>query len=452
MSSTPLLVSCMSRAVLLAACALSCQVLSKAGETTAVNADARPNAADSCRYTIVETIPEGLAFAKGSPKHMSTYDAWRQLISLSTSNIKIASFYWTLSANLSVYPSAQMGEQIYQDLLYAGRNRSIDIKITQNAPSDRFPSLDSKNLAEEQAAEVRSLNLTRLGKTGVLHTKFWVVDGMHAYIGSANMDWRALAQVKEVGVLITNCTFMATDLEKIFEVYWLMSDDNAKLPDAWPANLSTSVNSSNPASIDLNGTRSLTYISSAPPYFSTSGRTEDFDAIVDIINSAKKFVYVAVMNFLPIDYYSKNKTFWPLLDNALRRVAIENGVHVRLLVSRWSHSKPVMWSMVESLAAINSSKIFIEVKAMQIPKETDEQRRIPYARVNHAKMMVTDKAAYVGTSNWEPSYFTSTTGVGLVINQDSDDSFRGELKAIFERDWNSNFSYYIRPFNKRKRF
>lgn len=30
---------------------------------------------------------------------------------------------------------------------------------------------------------------------GVLHSKFWVVDGRHVYVGSANMDWRSLTQV-----------------------------------------------------------------------------------------------------------------------------------------------------------------------------------------------------------------------------------------------------------------
>lgn len=30
---------------------------------------------------------------------------------------------------------------------------------------------------------------------GVLHSKFWVVDGQHVYVGSANMDWRSLTQV-----------------------------------------------------------------------------------------------------------------------------------------------------------------------------------------------------------------------------------------------------------------
>lgn len=30
---------------------------------------------------------------------------------------------------------------------------------------------------------------------GVLHTKFWIVDKTHVYLGSANMDWRSLTQV-----------------------------------------------------------------------------------------------------------------------------------------------------------------------------------------------------------------------------------------------------------------
>ena len=41
---------------------------------------------------------------------------------------------------------------------------------------------------------MRTVNMKEL-TTGVLHTKFWVVDKKHIYIGSANMDWRSLTQV-----------------------------------------------------------------------------------------------------------------------------------------------------------------------------------------------------------------------------------------------------------------
>ena len=44
-------------------------------------------------------------------------------------------------------------------------------------------------------AEVRTLDMTSLLGAGVLHTKFWIVDEQHFYVGSANMDWRSFTQV-----------------------------------------------------------------------------------------------------------------------------------------------------------------------------------------------------------------------------------------------------------------
>lgn len=43
-------------------------------------------------------------------------------------------------------------------------------------------------------AHVRKVNFGHLTQ-GVLHTKLWIVDMKHIYIGSANMDWRSLTQV-----------------------------------------------------------------------------------------------------------------------------------------------------------------------------------------------------------------------------------------------------------------
>lgn len=43
-------------------------------------------------------------------------------------------------------------------------------------------------------AQIRQVPMKQL-TGGVLHSKFWVVDGRHVYVGSANMDWRSLTQV-----------------------------------------------------------------------------------------------------------------------------------------------------------------------------------------------------------------------------------------------------------------
>lgn len=43
-------------------------------------------------------------------------------------------------------------------------------------------------------AEVREVDLKAI-TGGIVHTKLWVVDQKHFYVGSANMDWRSLSQV-----------------------------------------------------------------------------------------------------------------------------------------------------------------------------------------------------------------------------------------------------------------
>jgi phospholipase D3/4 len=88
------------------------------------------------------------------------------------------------------------GEIIFQALLKAGTDRKIAIKIAQNAPTQDNPNVDTEVLVKRKAAQVRSLNFAKLLGGGVLHTKFWIVDRKHVYLGSANMDWRSLTQVK----------------------------------------------------------------------------------------------------------------------------------------------------------------------------------------------------------------------------------------------------------------
>lgn len=87
------------------------------------------------------------------------------------------------------------GEKIFQALLKAGTDRGIKIRIAQNAPSQNFPNIDTELLVKRKAAEVRSVNFAKLLGAGVLHTKLWVIDEKHLYVGSANMDWRSLTQV-----------------------------------------------------------------------------------------------------------------------------------------------------------------------------------------------------------------------------------------------------------------
>lgn len=76
------------------------------------------------------------------------------------------------------------------------------------------------------------------------------------------MDWRSLTQVKELGVLITNCSCLAKDVQKVFNVYWDMGKENAAIPPSWPNDYSTNINSTNPISVEFNGNSKInTYLS-----------------------------------------------------------------------------------------------------------------------------------------------------------------------------------------------
>lgn len=402
---------------------------------------------NSCSFTLVESIPENLTFPSGSPTHVSTFEGWQMLLQLAEKEIKIASFYWTLRGS-DVYedPSAWQGEEIFKEIVMAGKNRSIDIKVAQNMPTEKQPNLDTEDLVKEGVATVRSVDFNRLMKAGVLHTKFWIVDNAHIYIGSANMDWRSLTQVKEMGAVILNCGCLAKDLDKVFQVYWDLGLPNATIPAHWPADLSTQINVETPARVDFNGTWTEAYFSSSPPPFCPDGRTGDIDSILDVIANAQEFIHIAVMDYLPVSLYIHPTLFWPRIDDALRSAAIERGIEVHLLISHWNHTHHTMINYLKSLSVIQSRYVNIHVKLFTVPAFTPEQEMIPFGRVNHNKYMVTDNKAYIGTSNWTPGYFINTAGVGLIVDQSANSSsqpIREQLNAVFERDWNSPYARWL---------
>lgn len=106
--------------------------------------------------------------------------------------------------------------------------------------------------------------------------------------------------------MVTNCTCLANDIVKIFEVYWRLGEPNAQIPSKWPEELSTSINITEQMEVGFNNIgSSKVYLSSSPPPFSPTGRTQDIDAIVKTILDAEEFVYVSVMDYIPMTIYVK---------------------------------------------------------------------------------------------------------------------------------------------------
>ncbi|XP_030380632.1 phospholipase D3 [Scaptodrosophila lebanonensis] len=404
----------------------------------------------NCDLQLVESIPIGLNYSAKSPKFLSTFDAWKLLLDKANKSLDLGSFYWSLrgedvNCNDS---SAALGEEIFSRLLQNANNQdNINIRIAQSEPSDISPNLDTKLLANYGAAKVVSINFPKYFGGGVLHTKLWIVDNQHFYLGSANMDWRSLTQVKELGVLAQNCPQLASDVAKIFKAYWYLgSDTNAPIPHKWPYEYSTNYNDQQPMHLNLNMAYAMNgYISNSPPPLTADGRTHDLDAIIKTIENAMDFVYIAVMDYFPLIIYGPKQRFWPYIDNALREAAVERGVAIKMLISWWKHSDPSEDNFLRSLQDLSMERkhVDIQVRRFIVPMDPD-QARIPFGRVNHNKYMVTDRIAYIGTSNWSGDYFTDTAGIALVLKDtlaSAKNSLRQELQNIFERDWNSPYAH-----------
>ena len=59
---------------------------------------------------------------------------------------------------------------------------------------------------------------------------------------------------QEIGIIVTNCSCMAKDLAKIFDVYWQMGGiHNGSLPPRWPTRDNTRINSTTPLEVNFNG-------------------------------------------------------------------------------------------------------------------------------------------------------------------------------------------------------
>ncbi|CAN9511279.1 unnamed protein product [Ophioblennius macclurei] len=396
---------------------------------------------DPCKIVLVESIPVGLDF-NSSTSHLSIFQAWINLMTEARSSLDIASFYWTLTnKDTGTHePTADQGETVLKRL--AELSGKLSVRIAVNTPQGSQPQ-DDLRLLNDSGANIRTVNMRQL-TSGVLHTKFWVVDKKHIYIGSANMDWRSLTQVKELGAVIYNCSCLAADLGKIFEAYWFLGESQ-HVPSPWPSSFTTEFNKDTPLQLPLNSTPSSVYLSSSPPSFCAAGRTPDIQSVLSVMEDAQSFIYIAVMNYLPTMEFSHPKRYWGDIDTQLRRLAYEKRIKVRLLISCWGSTQPVMFPFLKSLASVYDpkTKLDIQVRLFVVPA-SPEQKQIPFARVNHNKYMVTDKVAYIGTSNWSGDYFVHTAGSALVVNQTAspspEPSVQSQLRDVFERDWSSAYS------------
>jgi phospholipase D3/4 len=393
-----------------------------------------------CEYKLVETIPREIHLVT-PPNVLNTYDVYLRLIMEAKSSIKIGSFYWSFANNASE-AGGDWGNKILKSL-YEAKNRSkdISIEIIQTNPNANFPQTETEYL-KQQGFKVVSIDPSKSLGGGVQHAKFLIVDNLHFYIGSANMDWRSLSEVKELGIMIRNCPCLANDLTKAFDIISYFGNElNNTLPSGFPTRFDTTINDVTPIDVTfVNSNSSKAYFAVSPQKVKSPQRTWELTAILNSIHNATKRVSIAIFDYYPMLIYGTKYEYWGEIDVVLRDAMLRN-VEVNLLISKWNYTSNALWPGLKSLLDFNICQVTrrcsgkINIKIIEFPDPS--YIPYPFTRVNHCKYLVTDTSTFISTSNWSKDYFYFTFGAGLY----SDDvGITRGLQELFDRDWNSVYS------------
>lgn len=365
-------------------------------------------------FEIVESVP--VETDMDNPDVRNTHEVWLGMINSSKRTLDIEQFY------ISTEPNEPL-EDIIGAVIEAGR-RGVKVRIIADAGMHKTYPQTLDMLGRQINISVQLIDYRKISD-GVQHAKYFIVDGEEVFLGSQNFDWRALKHIYELGVHIRDerAAKIYTD---IFNIDWKISgSENTKIA-VHKENYKTPL-------ILIEGQDTLKYY----PTFSPTGNIPDENLwdekhLVQLIDKAKDEVYFHVLTYSPT---AKGKTYYEVLDNALRRAAIR-GVKVRVMCADWTKRKPTI-DYLKSLAVLPN----IEVKMSTIPEWSGGY--IPFARVNHSKfMIVDDNFSWIGTSNLEKSYFYSGRNIGVVVENKTINKI---LKKIYLSNWDSPYSFLIKP-------
>ncbi|XP_014305526.2 inactive phospholipase D5-like, partial [Myotis lucifugus] len=166
-----------------------------------------------------------------------------------------------------------------------------------------------------------------------------------------NHSHPSACQMKELGVIFYNCSCLVLDLQRIFALYSSLKF-KSRVPQTWSKRLYGVYDNEKKLQLQLNETKSQAFVSNSPKLFCPKNRSFDIDAIYSVIDDAKQYVYIAVMDYLPISSTSTKRTYWPDLDGKIREALVLRSVKVRLLISFWKETDPLTFNFISSLKAI----------------------------------------------------------------------------------------------------
>lgn len=375
-------------------------------------------APDWAPLTLAETWPVDTTL--DNPDVMDAHIAWGRLFDGARTSLDICQFY--------VAPGGRL-DPLLQSIEDAGK-RGVKVRIIGDKKFyERDPGpLDA--LAAMKNIELRILDLE--DKTGgIQHSKYFIVDGKTAFVGSQNMDGRSLEHIIELGVVM-NTPALVEPLGAVFSLDWSLAGGEAPTvvidgPQAasakWPVPA---------AEVSYKGSPAKVQLVASPGALRPAGVDWELPAILRMIEGAESKVRVQVMTYELVGY---DKSYWDTLDRALRQAA-RRGVEVELLVSHWN----LRWGKLHDIQSLTVHKN-LRVKVLTVPEHASGF--IPFARVAHSKFMVVDgQRGWLGTSNWSRGYFEQSRNVGLVYEGAS---LAADMDAIFSRAWGSEYAEDLDP-------
>jgi len=317
-------------------------------------------------FEVVTSVPMETAISQAGTRDAAA--VWREMIGRARSSLAIAEFYLSGEKGGALEP-------VVEAVLAAGR-RGVKVRILSDAGmAATYPDILA-GLRRKPNIRTRLLDWRRL-TGGILHAKYFVVDGREAYVGSQNFDWRALTHIHETGLRI-RCPRFALALERIFEADWRFAGGDS---DAYR---------------DLALQAPLRFAPDARLVASPAGRTPPgivnaLETLVGLLDHARSRVTVQLLSYGTEAPRAEGGRF-VLVDQALRRAA-GRGALVRLLVSDWNLRSSQIDGLKDLARVAN-----IEVRFAVIPPAS--RGFIPFARVIHSKVMrIDDDVCWVGTRN-----------------------------------------------------
>ena len=363
-------------------------------------------------FELVETWP--VETDLDSPALADAHRVWPSMINSARETLDVAQFY------VSDEPGGRM-----EPVLAAVRRaalRGVRVRLLMDAKFfEKYPE-PAGSLDLWPCIEVRRLDLRSRG--GVMHAKYFVIDGREVFLGSQNWDWRSLEHIHELG-LRARAPELAAVFSRLFARDWAVAGGEPVTPaSGTPAPERPYVQPVVP--------ETRLEAAASPPDDLPPGVPWDLPMLVRLIDGAARTLDLELLSY-------RTKTAdggrWTVLDDALRRVAVR-GVTVRILVSLWAERGDGGRDLA-ALAAIPG----VTVRVLEVP----ESRRgpIPFARVAHAKYLVADgRRAWLGTSNWEKSYFHASRNASLFVGELA---IVASLSAFFARAWDSPLARPLAP-------